>query len=258
MDIRGLLLAAVATVCWASFQTVQSQQHASSPYGSRAWPATTLSIGNGLAGVSVCASPTVILTHTLSANATFGLLTHFWTTGDMDVGVVIEYFIDGESVPSIAFTPSMATGQGFPQYMTSDPLDTGGLYSAGGKMGKAAAEGGWYNTFKIPFYNSVIVQARVTDGGACRAAWLIVRGHEVYPAAGATPDTITISAALSVPVGSRLVMQSLENQVLPALWFVSLANVSLGYSGVMLLSTLAISTSPPANNYIEGCWVLPR
>lgn len=38
----------------------------------------------------------------------------------------------------------------------------------------------------------------------------------------------------------------------------SLANVSMGLSGVVYQTTIATSTQPSGNNYIEGCWHLLR
>jgi hypothetical protein len=34
--------------------------------------------GSGLAGFTICSSPSTILAHNLSAGAAYGLLDHFW------------------------------------------------------------------------------------------------------------------------------------------------------------------------------------
>ena len=62
----------------------------------------------GHAGFPICAEPVVLVNHTLSATATHGVLHHFWETSADDIWV--EYFLDGETTPSISFQPSMMCG----------------------------------------------------------------------------------------------------------------------------------------------------
>eukprot|EP00041_Stephanoeca_diplocostata_P017490 m.354493 g.354493 ORF g.354493 m.354493 type:complete len:166 (-) comp20717_c0_seq64:2493-2990(-) len=112
------------------------------------------SFGTGLAGVSICPKPQVVLNYTLSPKASHGVLHHFWVTGtrvQIDEAW-IDYFIDGESSPSISMQPSMMCGLAFPAEVNETFL-----YSAGASCGKNAAVGGWFNTFPIPFGNSVLV-----------------------------------------------------------------------------------------------------
>lgn len=104
-------------------------------------PSVTI-FGAGKPGFSICEAPTTVLSYNLSASASFGIASHFWTTGGVDT-ILVEYYVDGEPTPSIAFEPALACGQGFPTEDGSDPISTGELYSAGGKMGKGAAVGAW-------------------------------------------------------------------------------------------------------------------
>jgi hypothetical protein len=197
----------------------------------------------------------VVLNHTLGDGADLGILTHFWTTGDVDSNVIVEYFIDGEAIPSIAFEPSLATGQGFPQDVYGDPISQGGLYAAGQKMGKAGAVGGYYLKLKIPFQSNVVVQTRLIDASTgCKAAYMILRGYEAAPT---DPGVVALSGFI-LPRAARMQLQVIENTTFNALNLVSVANVSAGFSALLVQSTIATSTHPVGNNYIEGCWHLYR
>lgn len=222
--------------------------------GSAQSTAMPITFGNGLASFQICNAPTELLTYNLSAMAAFGVMSHFWTTGDTDT-ITVEYYIDGESTPSIAFQPALAAGQGFPAEMAQDPISTGGLFAAGATMGKAAPVGGWYLYHKIPFYSSVRIITRTSVPGQCVNAYMIVRGYEALQGTDLASG-IRLPSGFQLPVGTRLQLQRLESEVFPPLWFVSVANVSFGYAGLMLQSTMAIQTVPAANNYIEGCWHL--
>lgn len=83
-----------------------------------------------------------------------------------------EYYIDGETTPSIAFQPALMCGMAFPARI--EPTD---MYSAGGMCGKNAAVGGWFNTFPIPFSKSILVLARNPNKG-CTNGYINVRGTE--------------------------------------------------------------------------------
>ena len=219
-----------------------------------ATPLPPRTFGSGLL-LSICEAPTSLLVHNISAG--LGLVTHFWSTGDVDTNVLVEYFIDGEALPGIAFEPAMACGQGWPGDMNADPVSPGGIYSAGDKMGKGAATGGWYFKYRVPFQQSFRAQARLIrpkPGGGCQAAYMILRGHEV----GAGERGLVLPSGYELPLTARLQLQRIDKATFPALSLVALANVSAGYSAVLLQTTMALSTHPPANNYIEGCFHLLR
>lgn len=219
-------------------------------------PPKTFGIGLPASFVPIIGTPTVLLNYTLSVESDLGILSHFWTTGDVDKNVIIEYFIDGESIPSIAFEPSMACGQGFPNDISNDPLpQQADLYEAGGKMGKAGAVGGWYFKYKIPFQKSILAQIRLINATlSSQYAYIQIRGYEI----GIGDTGLVLSNSFELPRSARMQLQVIENNTWPALQFVSLANVSFGYSAILYLLTIALSTYPPANNYIEGCFHLLR
>lgn len=217
-----------------------------------AQPIIPVTFGNGIAGFQICESPTTVLEHTLSASAVYGLASWFWTTGGTD-NVLVEYYIDGEANASVAFQPSLACGQGFPQYIGSDPTSPTGLFSAGSHIGKAGSVAGWYMQHKIPFYASLRVQTRTSPGGGCVTAYMQVRGFEVLPGYGAMEAGFPLSSGFTVPRGARMQLQQLSAARFPPLWFASMVNISSGYAGVLLQVSMALTTSPPANNYIEGC-----
>jgi hypothetical protein len=85
-----------------------------------------------------------------------------WVTGEQHVidAVWVEYYIDGETTPSIAFQPAFMCGLAFPT-----AIPTTYLYNAGSACGKNAAVGGWYNTFPIPFAHSALVTIRNNAAG---------------------------------------------------------------------------------------------
>jgi hypothetical protein len=218
-------------------------------------PPRTFGVGYTAAQAPVCATPTLLLNYSLSPDAELGILSHFWATGDVDSNVVVEYFVDGEAAPSIAFEPSMASGQGFQRYANADPLaQQAGLYEAAGKMGKAGPVGGWYHKYKVPFGRSLRAQIRLISGTDCQYAYIQIRGHEVF---NGEPGVVLPSGA-ALPRAARMQLQTINNATFAPLQQVALANVSRGMSAVLFMTTLATSTYPPMNNYIEGCFHLLR
>lgn len=218
-----------------------------------ALPPRTFGAGLPSSSVPVCAAPTTLLEHTIGADAALGILTHFWTTGDVDANVVVELFVDGAAEPAIAFEPAMACGQGFPGDTGGDPISPGGLYAAGGHMGKAGAVGGWYLKYHVPFV-SLRAQIRLLSPGPCQYAYVLLRGHEVGPG----DRGVVLPSGYALPPAARLQLQRIDNATFPPLSLVSVANVSTGLAAVLLQATLALSTRPPGNNYIEGCFHLLR
>ena len=220
--------------------------------------AAAQTFGNGLAGVPVCGAskpPTVILNYTLPANATHGVLHHFWSTGAplLVDRMWVEYFIDGEAAPSIAFQPSMMCGLHFPELVAHDYE-----YSAGGLCGKSAPVGGFSNVFPIPFYASVLVTARAdpADGDGCFGAYLNVRGTVELPLA-------VPGSGRPLPLGSRLVLQRNAPAERQPLDFVAVAALPAGTRGEVFLTAWAVEAQPeggPAagGGYIEGCWNFHR
>ena len=129
---------------------------------------------------------------------------------------------------------------------------TGGLFSAGHAFGKAALVGGWYLYHRIPFYSSIEMRLAAT-GGCVGTAAVYANGHEDASGAG-----LALASGFVLPLGARLELQKLEYELFPPLAFVALANVSAGYAALLHAVTLATSSTPPGNNYVEGCVRLYR
>lgn len=203
--------------------------------------------GNGLAGVQVCEKPLVIVNHSLTATASHGVLHHFWVTGAPLVNRMwIEYYIDAESEPSIAFQPSVMCGHAFP-----DEVAETNLYSAGALCGRNAAVGGWFNTYPIPFGRSVVVTARSLPGDGCYGAYLNVRGTEDLP--------VLLPGGIPLPDHSRLHLQKNPWAIRQPLEYIKVAELPPGSKGMVFQATLGVEAQPkggPAagSGYIEGCW----
>ena len=156
--------------------------------------------GNAIPGVPVCGAshpPSVIINVTsLPAGFDHAVLHHFWATGTQYKidRMIVEYYLDGEKDPSIAFQPGMMCGTAFPTRLTHDEE-----YSAGSLCGKSAPVGGWFNTFPIPFYKSALVTVRAdpSDGTGCFTGFVNVRGTPGMPL------TLPLSA-VPLPQGARL------------------------------------------------------
>lgn len=211
-----------------------------------------------LVDVSLCPQPKekVVLDHWVSSTATYAVLEHFWSTssgpptGQDDL--VITYTIDFGAQPPIQFTPAMACGQGF---STAQPSanDDAGLFSAGGKCGKASTNGGWYHNFKIPFYQHVKVTIMAPFGSrACvPGIHVIVRGYEEFQ-----QSDLLLPNGAKLPNGARMQLQRQDEKYNPLAW-VPIASVPQNMEGQMFLSVMAIeSLHPGQNHYIEGCFHL--
>jgi hypothetical protein len=136
--------------------------------------------------------PLEVLSHTLHAESSYGVMTHYWSTGEIvNWDTVIDYYVDGEETPSISLMEDMACGQGCPQakigtfnrngapwHGKTPPIGTTGTFAAGEKMGKSGQVGGYYHYHKIMFQKSIRVTAR-TLGTGPQVVYIIVRGHEV-------------------------------------------------------------------------------
>jgi len=162
-----------------------------------------------------------------------GVMTHFWITAMNDylANCVIRYYIDGEANASIAFQPGLASGVGW-----NDKQVWGTKW-----IGKGAADGSWFNNFKIPFQKSVSVTWQVTQGSFTNI-FFIVRGAPNHP--------ITI-AGVDVPLKSRLNLAA-QTKTLQPLEFYDMVNVPSGTHGLHFFSTLAVESGNM--NFLEGCW----
>ncbi|CAF1644995.1 unnamed protein product, partial [Adineta ricciae] len=101
-------------------------------------PAQSLrTFGIGLSSQWLYPNESEIFNYTLSTRSSWGVMTHFWVTGDPAIDLsTFSYYIDGESVPSIEFVSYMVAGAGF-----NDQTAPWGTTW----MGKGAKGGAWYN-----------------------------------------------------------------------------------------------------------------
>lgn len=94
-----------------------------------------LTFGTGLSQRQITNKETSIFSYDLSSNGEFGMMTHWWATGDQIVNQAVwRYYIDGETDASIQFPSYMAAGVGF-----ADAFAPWGNKW----IGKQADQGGW-------------------------------------------------------------------------------------------------------------------
>ena len=163
-----------------------------------------------------------------------GVITEQWYTGTkaMDQDTRIRIYIDMETEPSLDFQLFLAHGIGFNESEVSSNIPWGTRRVA------HSADGGIYNTYRIPFTKGFKVTAtRPTMG----MFWYIVRGVENYP---------LILGDLQLPSNTRLRLYKNEQVTLQPLEFVTLANIS-NSAGALFMVTLAAESTD--YNYLEAC-----
>lgn len=231
-----------------------------SPCGaSRASRTPPITFGNGIIQYvyNSTFAPTTVLEHTLEDASAYGVMTHWWSTGEVvNYGIILDYWVDGEAMPSVSFQLDMAAGQGYPKangnFGGNGSFPPYGTFSAGSKMGKHGQVGGYYGYHKIPFTKSIRVTARTLTAGL-QLAYINVRGHEV-PKSSTASEGMTLPSGFTVPPDARLHLQRIDNVTFDRLELVPIATLPRGYAGAVALVALATSTMPAGNNYIEGCW----
>jgi len=151
----------------------------------------------------------------------------------VDQGVIIRYYIDGETTASITYTPSLANGVG--SYDKQAPWGTKWF-------GKGAEDGAWFNNFRIPFHKSVVVttQHQLADHDGF---YVIVRGGTNLP--------IHIGGVVVPPSGALRLNLNIVNQQFKPLQYIDFAVVPSG-SGVFFMHTLAVQSGNL--NFLEGCY----
>ena len=128
------------------------------------WPSARLVLGQ---------PPAVILNHTLSDDAVWGCMDHFWVTANSDLAMAamgvrleVRYQFDGEASPSLAFEPAMMAGNGWAAVPLAGKWQDGqrdagrdGTFAAGDKVGRGGRLTGWFNNLRLPFRRSVLITA---------------------------------------------------------------------------------------------------
>lgn len=170
-----------------------------------------------------------------------GCLTHMWFGGDWPGydRTVIRVYVDGEKYPSIEMELGLGHGVGF----GDDAAPWGSE-----KMGKTGHPSGLYNTFKIPFGESIRVTAqRAKDSPDGAPFWWIIRGTDNLP--------VTL-AGVRLPETARLHLYKLENYIAKPLEEFSLCDVP--GPGALYLVTIAAEGLRKSKDwkdisYLEAC-----
>ena len=216
------------------------------------------SFGNGVAGFPICAEPVTLVNHTLSAKATHGVLHHFWSTGGaLTVDRLwVEYYLDGETTPSISFQPSHMCGLAsafLPEF--NNKTGHTDLYHAGAMCGRNSAVGGFFNTFPIPFGKTALVTVRADPQdcpkGCCGGGYLNVRGTENLP-------VVVPGSGIPLPPTARLKLKRNDWQIAQPADHIALVDVPSG-DGMVFMTTWSVESQPVGGDkagggYIEGCW----
>jgi len=201
-------------------------------------PSTESAVAAFGTGCSQCNMPvaeTTTFARILRPGAT-GLINHFWITGNQAelADVRYNYYIDGETTPSISFTPSTACGVGFNDAQA--PWGTKWF-------GKGAKDGGWYNNFQIPFYKSIRVTSFRPSGAI--GYYYIIRGVVQQPG---VPISI---GNFQLPPNARLRMIEKKEATYPAFTWIPLVDLPSG-SGLFFMHTLVVASND--ENFLEGCY----
>eukprot|EP01116_Phalansterium_solitarium_P006355 TRINITY_DN18652_c0_g1_i1.p1 TRINITY_DN18652_c0_g1~~TRINITY_DN18652_c0_g1_i1.p1 ORF type:complete len:434 (-),score=119.58 TRINITY_DN18652_c0_g1_i1:18-1319(-) len=187
----------------------------------------------GYSGGYVNTEERTMFNHIVPSAATNGVMTHYWTTAPGFVlnGTLVRYYIDDEPVASIQFFPPLACGVGF----NDEHAPWGTRW-----FGKGAADGAWFNNFRIPFQKSIKVTVQHMTG-SYGGFYMIVRGAPSLP--------IDVGG-IAVPSTARLQLQTFEQTVPPLTW-VPIVDVPTG-SGVFWMHTLSVRSGNL--NFLEGCY----
>lgn len=163
-----------------------------------------------------------------------GVITEQWFTGEnaMNEDTRIRIYIDMETEASLDFELFLAHGVGFRESNELPNIPWGTRRIA------HTANGGIYNTFRIPFSKSV----RVTATRPTHAQfWYIIRGVENYP---------LVLGDLILPSNARLRLYKNVQVVLQPFEFLPLAYVKRS-AGAVFMVTLAATSSDLV--FLEGC-----
>lgn len=153
--------------------------------------------------------------------------------GAMNEQTRIRIYIDDEQQASIDFMLLLGHGIGAAEGDEKQYIPWGTRRIA------HAADGGIYNTYRIPFGKSFKVTATHPAGGAF---WYIIRGVENYP---------LVLGDLQLPATARLMLYKNENIVLTPLQFITLANLTSNAGALFQVTLAAVSTD---YNYLEACF----
>jgi hypothetical protein len=196
---------------------------------------TTAAFGIGLSGAAVTTKEVTIFQWILPSGVKNGVMTHFWSTAPHLVlaRTMVRYYIDGETTASISFLPPLACGVGFADQ-----------YSPWGTkwFGKGAADGAWFNNFRIPFQKTIRITVQHLDSNN-GGFYMIVRG---------LPNLEINIGGIVVPPTARMNLIKFDQLVDPVAW-VPVVDIPSG-KGLFFMHTLAVKSGNL--NFLEGCYHL--
>jgi len=192
-----------------------------------------VTIGTGKSQARLTDTESVLFEHNVSDGT--GVLNHFWAAGSSSVdNTTFRYYVDGETTPSLVFTPALACGVGFGDQAA--PWGTKWI-------GKGATSTGWFHNIQVPFKTVRITYQKRADEPV-GTIWMIVRGLENVPVR---------VGAIELPTTARLKLQ-VTRKTLQPLEFVDIVDVPSPSSGLIFLHSMAVSSGN--YNFMEGCYHL--
>ena len=208
-------------------------------------PSDALTFGTGHAGVALSKTETVVFEHRIKPGqpTQYALMNHFWSTCTpaAEATLLVRYYVDGETTPSIEFEPPLAVGVGFDD--SAAPWGTK-WFGIGAGKGQGQA---WFHNFKIPFQNSVRVTVQATTTPEAGGFYIILRGGLF------DTDQLKIGD-VALPPNARLRLEKYAGPLKP-LEVLDVANIPTGNSGLLFMSTLAVNNSGVGSlNFLEGCF----
>lgn len=171
------------------------------------------------------------------------VMQHMWTGGAWDGYELsrVRYYIDGETVASVDIPIGMGTGQPYG--------DDDGPWAAGVAFGKTGQPSGTFNTFAIPFQESVTVTVELLGEKPSSRFWIILRGRTINSGGSiAIPGTAT----WDLPPTARLrTVENTDVALLPG-QFLTLWNSTASHTAVYLVVLQVDSATGPT--FLEGCF----
>eukprot|EP01084_Bolivina_argentea_P008448 15818_1 len=162
-------------------------------------------------------------------------ITEQWYTGAVfDENTIVRIYMDNSTTPSIEYKLLLAHGVGFTMKEENNNAPW-----ATRRVGHNAKNGGLFNTFRIPFQQSVRVTIETVSTGTF---WYIIRGVTNYPIQ---------FGDMQLPSNAVLKLYKNENVELAPLQFITLANVASSAGAVFMVTIEANSTD---QNYLEACF----
>lgn len=170
----------------------------------------------------------------LFSRAGKGCLTHMWFGGDFhNYGLTrIRVYVDGELHASVDMELMLGHGIGF---------QDGGAPWGVERIGKTGQPSGIYNTYRIPFVQSVRVTAqRAKEESGDPPFWWIIRGVDNLPAE---------IGGFTLPKNSRLKLHKVVNRTTKPLEEFDLCNTP----GAGLLYMVTIAAQSNNFGFLESC-----